>query len=232
MAYGNPSVWLETTGNTHHNPIQLLPHHNLAPQSTRLRQPKCQIQHVILIVARLLHPIKHLVAFYDDVAGTAGAAAAARAFHFEVVGLRYVEEVVAVGHYEGVVLEVFVDEGDVAFFAGLWGGEVAVGAGGCGCEGAGFGGISAWKGVLEVSEWGSSGSGLGLVEVSALVGELVVDSWGGCSACGAREGACRERARGRGYTLSLDHFLPAIRVGIGESERLLKGTEEEISLMC
>ncbi len=50
------------------------------------------------------------------------AGAATSAFHFEVIGLGYVEEVVAVGDDEGVGLEVFVDEGYVAFGAGRRGG--------------------------------------------------------------------------------------------------------------
>ena len=66
----------------------------------------------------------------------AGAGATAGPFHFEVVGLGYVEEVVAVRDFEGVGLSFFVDEGYVPFETGLGRGEVAVGVGWGGCEGA------------------------------------------------------------------------------------------------
>ena len=50
--------------------------------------------------------------------------------------MRDVEQVVAVGHFEGVRGAFFVDEGYVAFLAGFGWGEVAVGVGGCCSEGA------------------------------------------------------------------------------------------------
>ena len=59
-------------------------------------------------------------------AGTAGAGPAAGALHLKVVGLRYVEQVVAIAYGEGVGVGVLVDDGYVAFLAGEWGVEVAV----------------------------------------------------------------------------------------------------------
>ena len=86
-------------------------------------------------------------------AGGTGAGAAACAFHFDVVGLGDVEEVVAVGDGEGVAVRVFVDEGycasgreismgvvwwvvgvEDALLAGLGGVEVPVAGGGRGGE--------------------------------------------------------------------------------------------------
>jgi len=109
-------------------------HLHLTPQPTRLRQPKRQIQHVILVIARLPNLIVHLLAPHNDVAGRAGAASAARALHLEVVRLRDVEQVFAVADLEGVFAPFFVDEGHVALFA-RWGLlEFAVAVGTCGGE--------------------------------------------------------------------------------------------------
>lgn len=81
-------------------------------------------------------------------AGTAGAGSAAGAFHLEVVGLRYVEEIVAVAYREGVGVGVFVDDGYFAFLAGEGRVEVAVLGGGCGGEGPGEGGEGWSSGLL------------------------------------------------------------------------------------
>ena len=66
----------------------------------------------------------------------ARARASARSLHLKVVGLRDVEQVVAVGHFEGVRGAFFVDEGYVPFLAWFGWGQVAVGVGGGCCEGA------------------------------------------------------------------------------------------------
>jgi hypothetical protein len=89
---------------------QFLAHAHLTPQPTRLRESKRQVQHIVLVVARLLHLVEHGLVVHDDVARAAGAGTAARAFHLQVVGLRNVEQVGAVGDSEGVRLRVFVDE--------------------------------------------------------------------------------------------------------------------------
>ena len=65
-----------------HKPIQLPPHLNLTPQSTRLRQPKGQIQHIILIVLRFSHLIVIRLAFNDDMTCRTRTAPAAGTFHF------------------------------------------------------------------------------------------------------------------------------------------------------
>jgi hypothetical protein len=82
----------------------------LMHQPTRLRESKRQVQHIVLVVARLLHLVEHGLVVHDDVARAAGAGTAARAFHLQVVGLRNVEQVGAVGDGEGVRLRVFIDE--------------------------------------------------------------------------------------------------------------------------
>ena len=84
------------TRQSHHQPIQLLIHLNLTPQSTRLRESERQIQHIVLVIIGFLHLVIHVGVLDNDVACAAGAGAAARAFHFYVVGERDVEEVVAV----------------------------------------------------------------------------------------------------------------------------------------
>lgn len=89
------------TRQLNHQPIQLLTHANLTSQARRLGQPKRQIQHVVLVIARLLHLIKHLLARNDNMASRASARPTASAFHFEIVGLCDVEQVVAVGDFEG-----------------------------------------------------------------------------------------------------------------------------------
>jgi hypothetical protein len=124
------------TRQLNHQSIQLLAHANLTAQPASLGQAKRQIQHVVLVVAGLLHLVEHIFARDDDVAGRAGARAAARALHLEVVGLRDVEQVVAVGDFEGHFGAVLFDKGHFALLAGFGRGEVGVrSAGGCG-EGA------------------------------------------------------------------------------------------------
>lgn len=119
-----------------HQPIHALTHLNLTPQSTRLRQPKCQIQHVVLVVIRLLHLVVHVRVVDNHMASRARAGPSARPFHLEIVGLRNVEQVVAIGDFEGVRVAFFVDEGYVPLLAGFGGIDVAVRTcGGCG-EGA------------------------------------------------------------------------------------------------
>ncbi|KAF2022924.1 Rrp15p-domain-containing protein [Setomelanomma holmii] len=76
-------------GSLDDHPAHLLAHLDLTSQSTCLRQPKCQIQHVVLVVVRL----PYLVV---------------------VVGLCNVEEVVAVCDCEGVRVSAFVYECDCA----------------------------------------------------------------------------------------------------------------------
>lgn len=115
----------------HRQPIHLLTHLDLAAQPARLGEAKRQIQHVVLVVVGLGELVVVVLVRHDDVAGAAGAGPAAGAFHFEVVGLGDVEQVVAVGDLEGVGLAFFVDEG---YFAPV---------GGCG-----------------VSHWGLSKSGV------------------------------------------------------------------------
>jgi hypothetical protein len=83
----------------------------LTPESTRLGEPKRQIQHIVLVVVGLGHFVVQRLVLDDDVARRTGAGAAACALHFEVVGLGDVEQVGAVGDGEGVGLRVFVDEG-------------------------------------------------------------------------------------------------------------------------
>ncbi|KAK3679793.1 hypothetical protein LTR78_000169 [Recurvomyces mirabilis] len=114
------------TRQPHHQPIQLLPHGDLTPQATRLRQSKGKIQHVILIITGFLHLVVHLLPFHNNMAGRAGAGAATGAFHFQVVGLGYVEEVVAVCYGEGGGTQVLVYEGYAAFVSWRWGNEVVV----------------------------------------------------------------------------------------------------------
>lgn len=62
----------------------------MTSQPARFSQPKRQIQHVVLLAVRLLHLVVVLFALDDDVARRTRAGAAARAFHFKVVGLRNV----------------------------------------------------------------------------------------------------------------------------------------------
>jgi len=85
------------TRQLHNQPIQLLAHADLTSKPRSLRQPKRQIQHIIFIIAGLFHLVEHLLGCYHNMASRAGARATAGAFHFEIVGLRDVEQVVAVG---------------------------------------------------------------------------------------------------------------------------------------
>ena len=61
------------TRQLHHQAIQFFAHTHLAAQSRGLSQAESEIQHIVLVVARLLHLIKHLLSRNDDVAGRASA---------------------------------------------------------------------------------------------------------------------------------------------------------------
>lgn len=101
------------TRQPHNQPIQLPRHHNLTPQPRRLRQPKRQIQHIVLVIVGLRHGLVLCFIGDNNVARRARARPAARALHLQVVRLRDVEEVGARGDGEGVRLRVLVDEGYV-----------------------------------------------------------------------------------------------------------------------
>jgi hypothetical protein len=140
-------------------PTQLLTHAHLAPQPARLGESKRQIQHVVLVVARLLHLVEHGLVVNDDVTRAACAGAAACAFHLQVVRLRNVEQVGAVGDGEGVGLRVFVDEGYCAPKSISTGG---VGAGRgrwrtlrrvSGCRGGRGAGLVWWRSVFASGGW-------------------------------------------------------------------------------
>ena len=94
-------------------PVQLLAHLYLAPQPASLGQAKGQVQHVVFVVVGLRHAVVHVWVGHDDVAGRAGAGAAAGSLHLEVVCLGNVQEVGTVGDGEGVGLAQLVDEGYV-----------------------------------------------------------------------------------------------------------------------
>jgi len=49
---------------SHDQSIELLAHLDLTPQATRLGKSKCQIQHVVLVIIRLLHLV--VVGFVFD----------------------------------------------------------------------------------------------------------------------------------------------------------------------
>ena len=98
----------------YHQPIQLLAHLDLTAQPTRLSESKGQIQHVVLVIIRLLHLVVVCFVFYNDVTCRAGAGATACALHFYVIGLCNVEEVVAVCDFESSGMAVFVYECDLA----------------------------------------------------------------------------------------------------------------------
>lgn len=96
----------------------------------------------------------------------AGAGAPACALHFEVIGLRDVEQVVAVGYGEGVVFGFFVDEGYCASGGGSVGWREKEGGGKGGTHSSpGLGG-SRWPwrgvGVEENCRWCRSVAGAGL----------------------------------------------------------------------
>lgn len=55
-------------GQLHHQPVQILRHLDLAPQPRRLRQPKRQVQHVVLVVVGLLHLVVQIRILDYDVA--------------------------------------------------------------------------------------------------------------------------------------------------------------------
>ena len=93
--------------------VELLGHLDLAAESRGLGQAKGEVEHVVFVVVGLLHGLVLCLVVDDDVAGRAGAGAAAGAFHLEVVGLGDVEQVVALADLEGVGLVVLVDECDV-----------------------------------------------------------------------------------------------------------------------
>lgn len=57
-----------------------LAHLDLAAQPTRLRQPECQVQHVVFVVAGFVQCVVGFFARQDYVAGAAGAGAAAGAW--------------------------------------------------------------------------------------------------------------------------------------------------------
>jgi hypothetical protein len=73
------------TRQLHNQAIQLLAHTHLTAQTRSLRQAKRQIQHVVLVIARLLHLVKHLLGRNHNMASRAGARPAACAFHFEII---------------------------------------------------------------------------------------------------------------------------------------------------
>lgn len=99
----------------HHQSIQLLGHLNLAPQAGRIRKTKRQIEHVVLVVRHVVcELVVQLLVLEDDVTCRTCAAAAARAFHLEIICLGDVEEVVAVGYFEGVGVLLLVDYRDFA----------------------------------------------------------------------------------------------------------------------
>lgn len=98
----------------YHQPVQLLAHLDLTAQPTRLGESKGQVQHVVLVIIRLLHLIVVGLVLYNDVTRRAGAGAAACALHFDVVCLCDVEEVVAVCDVKRGGMAVFVDKGDFA----------------------------------------------------------------------------------------------------------------------
>lgn len=95
-------------------PVEVLPHFDLAAQPAGLGQAKGQVEHVVLVVRRLGNAIVVSVRLDDDMARRTGTRPAARALHLEVVGLSDVEKVIAVGDGEGVVVVVLVDECDFA----------------------------------------------------------------------------------------------------------------------
>ena len=101
-----------------HQPVQLLRHLHLATQPACLRQPEGQVEHVVLVVRGLRHALVVVEVLHDHVAGAAGARAAARALHLELVVLRDVEEVGAGGDLVVVRDAGLVDDGEVESGAG------------------------------------------------------------------------------------------------------------------
>jgi hypothetical protein len=111
---------------TYHKPIEFLTHDNLTTQPTRLRQPKRQVQHVILVITRLFHLIVHLVSLHNDMTCGTRAASTASSFHLQIVRLGDVQQVVSVADFKGVRLPFFIDECDMPFLAWLRRCQVAV----------------------------------------------------------------------------------------------------------
>jgi hypothetical protein len=115
-----------------YQPIEILCHLDLTSQPARLGQAKGKIQHVVLVVIRLLHLVVEGLVRHNDMASGAGAGAATCALHLEVVGLGDVEQVVAFAHGKGVGLGVFVDKsnmesGRVLAQGRVWAGDWAWG---------------------------------------------------------------------------------------------------------
>lgn len=93
--------------------VEVLGHLDLAAEAARLGETKSKVEHVVFVVLGLGHLVVEAFVGDDDVAGRAGAGAAAGALHLEVVGLRNVEEVVALADGNLVLLALLVDERNV-----------------------------------------------------------------------------------------------------------------------
>lgn len=93
--------------------VELLRHGDLAPQPTCLGKPERQVQHIVLVIFGFGHLVVVFMVEHDDVARRARTRSSACAFHLEIVRLGYVEEVVALGNGDLVLLAFLVEKCDV-----------------------------------------------------------------------------------------------------------------------
>lgn len=98
--------------------IQILGHTHLAAQTRGLGEAKCQIQHVVLIIIRLLQLVV-VLGVHNHVASGAGTRSATSALHVQIVGLCNVQQIVALARVNLNLLTVLGDEGDLDFLARL-----------------------------------------------------------------------------------------------------------------
>lgn len=118
-------------GQLDRQPIQLLGHFDLATQSTCLGQPKSQIQHIVLVVVGLGHPVVVLLVRHNNVARRACARAAASTLHLQVVGLRDIEQVVPFVDCDLVLDALLVDKCHPKLFSRLRGVNMTVAGWAC-----------------------------------------------------------------------------------------------------
>lgn len=98
--------------------LHVLCHHDLATQSTGLRQAKRHVHHVFLVFAQapILHAVQEFlvqILLQYDVARRASAHAFAGAFHFQSSTMGHLQKCFANTARDGCSAVVGIDEGDV-----------------------------------------------------------------------------------------------------------------------
>lgn len=86
---------------------------HLTPQPARRRQPVRQIQHVVLVVARLIQRIENLFIFKNHVTRRTRERTLARALQLDIVPVRRLQQVFPDEPADDVRLPVAVDEPDL-----------------------------------------------------------------------------------------------------------------------